>query len=402
MTSIKGQDESIKAYFVRICENRVLLGLIWEDVKELMNKETGKNFQESAYRKRWASYKEGLEDGFRKAIDEDSTLKEHELSLLKIQEEKVKVQTEKLELRTIVRESARIGMFFEYIDKAISKLSPIKVPKVNRNFSVANEAILSIADAHYGSEFVIKGLMGEEINSYSPEIFEKRMWELFDYTVDLVLANKITKLFLADLGDSLDGLLHLNQLLSLRYGQTDSIMRYSEFMANWINALSEYCDIEWSNIKGNHSENRPFNSNRGDFPNENGERLVAHIIKIRLANNKKVIIHETQESPAIYFKCNNYDILACHGQYENGIDNIISSYKNFYNVSIDIGLMGHLHRNNSKTVSSNANGNVEIIQCASLVGINKFAEGKKLSARAGAKMICFKKYGRQITDIVFD
>jgi len=354
MTSIKGQDESIKAYFVRICENRVLLGLIWEDVKELMNKETGKNFQESAYRKRWASYKEGLEDGFRKAIDEDSTLKEHELSLLKIQEEKVKVQTEKLELRTIVRESARIGMFFEYIDKAISKLSPIKVPKVNRNFSVANEAILSIADAHYGSEFVIKGLMGEEINSYSPEIFEKRMWELFDYTVDLVLANKITKLFLVDLGDSLDGLLHLNQLLSLRYGQTDSIMRYSEFMANWINALSEYCNIEWSNIKGNHSENRPFNSNRGDFPNE------------------------------------------------NGIDNIISSYKNFYNVSIDIGLMGHLHRNNSKTVSSNANGNVEIIQCASLVGINKFAEGKKLSAKAGAKMICFKKYGRQITDIIFD
>jgi len=402
MACAKQQNESIKDYFIRICSEKEMLHLTWEDVACLMNKETGKDFKESSYRKKWANYKEGLEDGFKKAIDDDVTLKEHELSLLKIQEEKVKIQTEKLELRTIVRESARIGMFFEYIDKSILKLPPIIVPKISRNFSVANEAILTIADAHYGSEFTIKGLMGEEINSYSPEIFEKRMWELFNYTVDLILANKITKLFLIDLGDSLDGLLHLNQLLSLRYGQTDSIMRYSEFMATWINALSEYCDIEWRNVKGNHSENRPFNSNRGDFPNENGERLIAHIIKIRLSNNNKVIIHETQESPAIYFKCNNYDILACHGQYENGIDNIISSYRNFYNVPVDIGLMGHLHRTNSKTVSSNANGNVEIIQCASLVGINKFAESKKLSARAGAKMICFKKYGRQITDIIFD
>ena len=35
--------------------------------------------------------------------------------------------------------------------------------------------MLVFGDEHYGAEFELKGLFGEIINSYSPEIFEKRM-----------------------------------------------------------------------------------------------------------------------------------------------------------------------------------------------------------------------------------
>jgi hypothetical protein len=55
-----------------------------------------------------------------------------------------------------------------------------------------------------------------------------------------------------------------------------------------------------------------------------------------------------------------------------------------------------------KTISSNNNGNVEVIQCPSIVGINRFAEYKKLSSKAGAKWISFPSYGRQTVDIILN
>jgi len=245
-------------------------------------------------------------------------------------------------------------------------------------------------------------LLGEIINDYSPEIFEERMWYLLSILKHEIEQKRITKLFVTDLGDALDGCIHLSQLNALRYGQTDSIMKYAEFMANWLNELSALCYVSYKNVKGNHSETRPFHTGRGDFPNENGERLIAHIIKIRLANNERVEVDETTDLSATMFKCAGNNVIMCHGQYEGKIDTIISQYRDFYNVSVDLCLMGHLHRNNTKTVSSNEKGNVEVIQCPSLVGINTYAEGKKLSSKAGAKLITFASYGQNTCDIILN
>ncbi len=376
--------ETIKAYKIRLCSNKDLYELTWPKIVNLLADE-GEIVNERSLRAWWTAYLEGMTDGKLSGISDDTYLRECELKKQEWQKEKIKVQTEKLDLNRRLRESARIDLFLEYVDSAIAKLDPIAVPEQRFTFKTANEATCEIADAHYGSEFTIKGLRGEIINEYSPEIFERRMWQLRDTLIDVIKREEIYKLYVLDLGDCLDGLLHVNQLLTLKYGLVDSAFLYSEFIANWLNDLSKYCHIEYRNTKGNHTETRPYNSKRGEFPDENFERIVAHIVKLRVANNNRITVYET-ETNAMYFNCAGLNILGCHGQDERSMDTVIADYERFYNVPVDIVFEGHLHRSASKTISAKGSVNTQVIQVPSLVGTNTFAAKHKWSANAGAKI----------------
>ena len=50
------------------------------------------------------------------------------------------------------------------------------------------------ADCHYGIEFSIKDFFGNVINEYSPEIFEKRMWDLFNQIVEIIEEKHINEI----------------------------------------------------------------------------------------------------------------------------------------------------------------------------------------------------------------
>ena len=55
----RGINESILDYKIRLCDNKNTLNLKWKDIAELINKETGNQFGESAYRKWYNSFTEG-------------------------------------------------------------------------------------------------------------------------------------------------------------------------------------------------------------------------------------------------------------------------------------------------------------------------------------------------------
>lgn len=52
-------DEEYLDYFVRIFENKNIYGLTCNDIAELLNKETGQSYTESAYRKEYAAFNRG-------------------------------------------------------------------------------------------------------------------------------------------------------------------------------------------------------------------------------------------------------------------------------------------------------------------------------------------------------
>lgn len=396
---IKRQDqETIKAYQIRLCENKDLYELTWPEMARLLTEEKNEPVNERSLRGWWTAYLEGRTDAELSGISDDKYLKECEIKKQEWQKEKMKVQTEKLDLNKRLRETARIELFLEQIEESVSKLKPISIPKFNPCFNTAKEGICIISDAHYGSEFTIKGLRGEIINQYSPEIFEQRMWALLEKLKVIVEKQEIEKLFVLDLSDALDGLLHLNQLLTTRYGLVDSTLRYSEFIANWLNELSRYCFVEFRNTNGNHTEIRPYNSKRNDFPEENVEKIIAHIVGLRLKGNDRITVYDTDMN-AMYFECESLNILGCHGQNERSIENTVSDYINFYHVDPDIVFEGHLHRGASKTVSAKANNDVNVIQCPSIVGTNPFAAGKKWGAKAGALVMTFSDGMRQKHEI---
>lgn len=65
-------------------------------------------------------------------------------------------------------------------------------------------------------------------------------------------------------------------------------MRFAEYMSVWIGALSERCHVRVYNVDGNHTEIRPLGSKRGEYENENMEKIITWYIAERLQNNDRV------------------------------------------------------------------------------------------------------------------
>jgi hypothetical protein len=389
------QDETIKAYKIRLFKNKDLYGLDSQSIADLINKETGDNFNESTYRKWFRTYAEGYEDGVKENVDDNKFIRELEIKKQEFEKEKIKVQTEKLNLNQMLREQARMELFEEKItDAIIHRDKNINIPrhKINLDYDNNSEMILSIADAHYGADFTIRGMMDEVINEYNPEVFESRMWEVLEKTVSYAERNKFKKVNIIDLDDSIEGIMHISQLASLRYGVVDSIIGYADFIETWINEISKYLYVDFNRVKGNHNDLRLLSGKKGDFPHENTSRIITHFLKKGLKDNPNVAITGHNAVGCIYKKIAGFDILATHGQDEKG--NLEQSFKDYilsYKVNVDYFYTGHLHSTNIKEIGVNK----EIIQSPSIVGINDFSIGLKKTANAGAKItVLTKDYGR--------
>ena len=128
-----------------------------------------------------------------------------------------------------------------------------------------------MSDAHYGKEVCLKGLFGEVVNEYSPDIYRARMWKLLSDLENDLYDMKIDKLLVFDTGDIIEGILRCNKTLrKLKTGIIDSSDDYANFMALWLceayNRLQ--IPIEYSLTGGNHDIIRLLSSKK-DFDDEN-------------------------------------------------------------------------------------------------------------------------------------
>ena len=118
------ENETVNQYFYRLCENKEITGLTWPNITDLMNKETGENYTESKYRKDWKLFKKGMVEGYKRAIDSDAVLKEYELSLQKMAEEKVKLRDNRTALSAQIRSKARFENVIEELKLEMKKELP--------------------------------------------------------------------------------------------------------------------------------------------------------------------------------------------------------------------------------------------------------------------------------------
>ena len=398
-------NESVKEYKYRICDNKKQLGLSWQGICDLLNKELDLEFGESYYRKWYKNYHEGRESVVESTATSDE-LEKLTKKKLDLQKERNKLSAEKNEINKWIREQARAENIYEKIEEAIAKLEPLKVPKeITINETYNERAILvDLADSHYGRKGTIEGLEGEVLAEYNTDIFEERMWELAKWIKMICIKENIGRVVILNLGDSVDGMLRMSQLQFLQLGMADQTMGYAEFISHWLNELSkENCisSIEYHSVLGNHSESRPLNSQRGDFANENVERLIPWYTKMRLRDNEKIVIHEAKG--LIYFDLLGTKILATHGQNEKNLEASLKDYTSIYNKKIHILKTGHMHHLNNKVIGMDGIQNIEHIQSPAICGIDEYSMTLKKVANAGTLITVFEKdYGKLNTyDIRF-
>ena len=332
-------------------------------------------------------------------ITDDKVLKEYEIKKREIYKERQKLRDEKNEYSAWLREQSRMELFYERIDEAVEKLlrkknrvmpSPISIE------SNSDKLFSAFADPHYGSEFVIKGFDGETINEYNPSIFEKRMIEYRDELIDFGKKNNTNHLYLVDLGDSIEGILHLSALQSLRGNIVDHILDYADFIEDWLFSLSEVFHIDFYTSEGNHSDLRLMTGKKGDFPHENLEKIYTRNLKKAFRKNDNVLIHDSLDG-LNYFNVNGFKVLSAHGNNENNLKNSIKDYEDTYNIEVDYFCVGHLHSKNEFEVAKGK----EVIQVRSVMGVNVYSKDIKKTSDAGATMFVVREnYGKKYVNEV--
>ena len=255
--------------------------------------------------------------------------------------------------------------------------------------------VLCIADCHFGAEWIVRGLRGEILNRYNPEVFAERMDDLLMQVRDIIDRESISDVQLLLCGDSLDGMLRPSQLMKLRWGVIESCMRFSEHMAQWIAALSQYATVSVCGVDGNHTETRSLNSKRGDFPGENLEKVIFWFLAERLKDVPGVLVDSITEQQK-HLTVQGFSILLTHGTDIKSLENAAKQTMLLYGESIDYLICGHKHREQEYVSGYTDQGNAVVIRVPSLCGMDEYAQRLGYGGKPGAlAMVLEAGYGRR-------
>lgn len=335
-------------------------------------------------------------------LSDDEFFKETELKKRELFIETQKYRDVMNEYKQLQREQSRIESMEKIIEDAFDKRSKyVKYEFVDKHEKINEDVkiVASFADPHYGAVFDIKGFSGETLNEYNPKIFKERLNEFRNELLDFAKMNKTNQVHLVDLGDSVEGILHLSQLQAMRSDVVDDIIDYADCIVDFVNDLTSeenglILDIYTS--EGNHSDCRMLTGKKGDLPHENFEKIYLRWLKRLTRDNENVTIHDNLEG-LNYFDVNGYKFLSAHGQNEKNIKNSIKEYEDTYNIKIDYFIVGHLH---SKNEFETAKGK-EVIQVRSMMGVNAYSQVIKKTSSAGATMFTVHKgYGKKYVNEV--
>lgn len=407
------ENENDDALFFRIVANKDKIGS-WDKVADILNEIFGKSYSESKYRKEFkrkygtikiknTSNFTSINNDFEDTLKEDESVEcyddNSELLLInkKIRElkaERIKFQTEKLEYNKWLREEARDDLITEKIVDAIKSSNyKISTPPFiqNTNENKNRTGVLIFGDEHFGTQFQIRGLYGEIINSYSPEIFESRMWDLFDQVKNIIEKERLTNISVYSMGDFVDGILRVKQLFTLKYGVIEGSVIYSKFIVNWLNELTKLVYVRFQMVYGNHSELRLLSQPKGTFENENTGIIEKGFIETCLLVNPNF---EFIQNPTglIFENIYGWNILGIHGEVKN-MANALKDFSNTYKTPIDYLIGGHVHHDKSETIGVNK----EVINVSSLIGIDNYSISLNKTSNAGALFIVFREgYGIEV------
>lgn len=331
----------------------------------------------------------------------DNSLNEIEVKKVELQKEKYKLQTLRLDLNRIIRESSRSELLIEEFLNAIRDCERLPYPEFKElKYQKNGKAyILSFADSHFGKEF-------ESItNEYNLDIVYDRFNKLLNETIEIIDECNIQHLIVLSLGDLIEGMcLRTSQLTNLKIGITKQTVQFMRFIVSWLNKLSEYVEITYYQTPyANHSQIRPFGTKANEFANEDMEQIIFAYIHDMLESNERI---EVKECVTKYITLNvfNYNIICGHGHDIKNVNDFLKDASDKYRIFFDYGFFAHKHSGGTKSVGEGITNNCEIINVPSIMGSDDYADDLFVGSKAGATLIEFtEKQGKRKTyDIILN
>lgn len=384
-------NETEDQYFYRICKMKDDLGFTWPQMAKIFNDELGYDKGESAYRKKWVAFESVMNANVDKVVDSNAHLDEIKAAKYELEKERQKLYATKVELSRSVRQESRAEMFYENVRNAIVALPmPDITYCADDGYKGDKEYLLAIADIQAGAKFKL------DCNEYSLDICEDRFNKLLNMVVNYVIENHVFKLHIVGLGDTIQGILRLSDLKLNETTVVEATVTVARLIANFLNALSEYCYIEYYHTPtSNHSQTRNLGSKANELAFEDMEYVIGHYIQDMLRLNDSVRVHLHDGYDYIDIPIFNFNVSAMHGHTIKSIETALKDVSATRRKFIDYLIVGHYH--NGKVIPGNEHGyhDTELLMCPSFQGTDPYAFNKLgYSSKAACKMFVFdRQYG---------
>ena len=308
----------------------------------------------------------------------------------KIQElrkERIKLQTANVERSRIDRNEARHEMYYEQIGALCQSLPlpQFKPRQITSNDDIEHYYLVTLSDMHYGAKFQ------SENNEYSPEIFKDRLEYLFMQLIDFVERRGVKKLWIAELGDSLQGLIHLTDLKINDTSVVRAVVDFSRIIATFLNELSEYVDIEYVHVpSANHTQTRPLGTRSSELADEDLEYVIGHYISDLVKDNPHIEVKLADEGKQ-YVKIDipEYNIYALHGHQIKDVNNSVKNLSALIGKQIDTLIMGHYHSGKEIPVGEGLAHDIEVLVCPSFIGSDPYADKLMCGSKGAVKIYGF-------------
>lgn len=389
MQSIKRVDgESYLAFAKRVTE-ALQDGLI--DYDEWGEAILGENIysQENTRRcaKFFIQFIQNFENDIIKQIDDEDKVSEIKKAMEELKAERIKIQTANLEYNANARAEARGDLFQERIVEAIDRLEPVKVKHIEVSPAKDKIGLLCLSDFHAGSTYEVKGLYGEVVNKYDFEIMKNRLWRL----IGMIEADDVVidELVVANLGDFFENVLRLSSLAKLREPVVDTVIKFSEFMAQWLVEIQDRLEVPITvvTVGGNHDINRILGQ-QPQLEEENLGKIVVEFLKLRLGQCPDIQVNDYTD--VAVKTIGPVNVMFAHGQ-DKDLATTIEYFSNLYNVDADEIYAGHLHRPESRAIGITELGDRMIYRVGSICGCDTYSKRLRKSARPSAYFAFYEK-----------
>lgn len=380
---------SDEEFIAKVYESKIENSMTNKDCNEYINKILNTDLAESTTRGIAKYFNLGVFVGAEKALrnlEENTLLRELEEKKLELQKERIKLNTTKQEYNRNLRIDSRFELLYENIKDAIKTLEVPELYMIDRKENNNKSYVLNFSDVHYGACF--KAIN----NEYSREICQERFNKLLCETVNYIIINDVKELIVINNGDSLQGILRVNDLKMNDIPIVEALVEFSQMMAKFLNQLSQYTYVKYYQVtSANHTELRLLNSKAGEMATEDMEKIIINYIGDMLINNERIYVHRKMKMDYIELEIEGYNVISIHGHQLKSPMNFINDVSQRQRKFFDYGFIGHFHGGSITTVGEGETNNIEVIISPSIVGSCPYADKLMKGSKAMAKIFKFER-----------
>lgn len=372
------ENEQDDALIYRICKEKEITGMTWQQVADILNELLGTDYGESTFRKKFAAFNQMFEANRETFLNSEEELKKLMDEQRRLEIEKIKFRDERNAWSQQNRLQARAEAKLDNIEDALTDFGRIYFPENKTTYLKGSKTVLvMLSDLHIGATF------DNYWGKYDSSVARKRLGQLLNEVKEIATRHGAEDCYVALLGDSVSGSIHLNIQVTNRENVVEQVKLASEMISSFCYELTKvFNHVRMVSVAGNHSR---LGKKDDVLLNERADDLVAWIVNKTLSHldNFEYLEKANIDNTVAMFDIDGKWYFAVHGDYDEFSKSGLQSLITMVHAIPSACLFGHRHY----PALSECNG-IKMVQGGSLAGTgDDFTVQKRLRGNA-SQMVC--------------